>query len=397
MLQIQEKHVPRIAILQYGFRPFFSLAGLSGLLLIGYWGMTYLNITHARPMPVPTLYWHAHEMLFGYAMAVIAGFLLTAVTNWTGIMTWKNRPLAIIALAWLGARLALLLPDENAIYIAAVMDNIFLTGLVIAISIPVFKARQWKQSGIIFKIMLIQFTGMLFYASATGYIDLDLRLVLHASLYLVVALVLMMLRRVLPFFVERGLGNGFQPTNRKWLDLTSMVLFLAWMALDLLQINQSLLITISVALFGLHLFRLTDWFNRDVFKKPLLWSLFAGYLSISMAFLLKAIALAGFIGESIVIHTFSVGGLGMITLGMMARATLGHTGRNVFQPPAGLATVFLIMIAAAVFRIILPIIDYSHYSLWISYSTILWALSLAGFCLMFLPMLFSPRIDGRAG
>ena len=249
---------PRLALFNLGFRPFFSAAGLFALIGMLLWMLMYLFDRHMPLAGLTPLEWHAHEMVYGYAMAVVAGFLLTAVSNWTGIPTVRGFRLAALLLLWLVARLACFLPHEHALLLVASTDLLFLLGLIVAVSLPVLRARQWKQMGIITKLWIMLATNGLFYAGALGYLEQGIRWGIYAGLYLVLALVFMMARRVLPFFIERGVAEGFSPRNRRWVDIASMVLFLAWAILDVFTQQAVLVGWLYFGLLAPHILRLLD-------------------------------------------------------------------------------------------------------------------------------------------
>jgi uncharacterized protein involved in response to NO len=398
MLQINErKPVPQFALLALGFRPFFSMAGLYGVIAMLLWMLLYLFAAQIPTATLAPMDWHAHEMIFGYAMAVVAGFLLTAVSNWTGVPTWKGWRLGLLVSLWLFARVALLLPVENALLLAAGADLFFGIGLIIGVSLPVLQVKMWKQAGILVKLALMFVANLLFYAGAMGYMETGTHIGLYLGIYMILALLFMMMRRVLPFFIERGAGDGFKPRNRQWLDISSIVLFVLWVLVDLFVISSVLLAGLSLLLFGLHLVRLRDWHTPAIWKVPLLWSLYSAYITLAIAFLLKALSAWSLISPSLALHAFAVGGIGLMTLGMMSRVTLGHTGRDIFTPPKGLAAVFVLLLLGLLFRVMMPIIAVRDYTLWIGISQILWMTSFIGFSIIYLPQLVHARVDGRPG
>ncbi|OOZ16922.1 hypothetical protein BOW28_08495 [Solemya velum gill symbiont] len=398
MLQIDErKPVPQFALFELGFRPFFTLAGLYGVIAMLLWMLLFL---FAAQIPTATLVpmdWHAHEMIFGYAMAVVAGFLLTAVSNWTGVPTWKGWRLALLVSLWVVARVALLLPIENALLLAAVADLLFGIGLIVGVSLPVLRVKMWKQAGILVKLVLMFVANLLFYAGALDYMELSTHIGLYLGIYMILALLFMMMRRVLPFFIERGAGDGFKPRNRKWLDISSIVLFALWVLADLFMNSRELLAGFSLLLFVLHLVRLRDWHTPAIWKDPLLWSLYTAYIALAIAFLLKALSAWSLLSPSLALHAFAVGGIGVMTLGMMSRVTLGYTGRDIFTPPRGVVIVFILLLLGFLFRVVMPIVAARDYMLWIGVSQVLWMASFAGFSIIYLPQLVRARIDGRPG
>jgi len=398
MLNIEDnKPTPSFALFELGFRPFFSAAGIFAVISMLLWMAIYVAGIPLVTAQLSPILWHAHEMVFGYAMAVIAGFLLTAVGNWTGQSSFKGGTLGIMLTLWLIARVSYFLPIASALTLAAIADLLFMLGLIIGVSLPVVRAKQWKQIGIIAKLWLMLVANGVFYMGTMGHLESGIFWGLYSGFYLVLGLIFMMARRVIPFFIEKGVDEHFTPRNRRWIDISSLFVFLLWAILEIFTQQAELVALLSIGLFSIHLIRLYDWHGTGIWKKPLLWSLYLGYAFLNLGFLLKALSFWLGVSPYLAIHAFALGGIGIITIGMMSRVSLGHTGRNVFNPPKILAPIFLLMLAGAVIRVILPMIDHSHYMLWIMTSQVLWILGFSIFSATYVPMLLKPRIDGRPG
>jgi uncharacterized protein involved in response to NO len=398
MLQIEERSAPPgFALFELGFRPFFSGAGLFAVLSILLWMAIYVFSVPLAPAGIAGTLWHAHEMVFGYAMAVVAGFLLTAVGNWTGIRGLRGWVLAVLFLLWALARAAYFLPVPSAIAVAAAADLLFGVGLIAGASLPVFRARQWKQLGIMTKLCLLLLSNATFYAGALGYLAPGIRWGLYTGIYLILGLIFTMARRVVPFFIERGVAEPFTARNRRWVDIGSIVLFVAWAALDVFSQQAVLVACLSVPLAAIHALRMRDWYTPGIWKAPLLWALYLGYGFLVLGFVLKALSVWPGISPTLALHAFAVGGIGLITIGMMSRVALGHTGRDVFDPPRALAPMFALVVLAALARAVIPIFDGAHYTAWITAAQVLWALGFGLFSAAYVPMLIRPRVDGRRG
>lgn len=398
MYQINEQSTLKsFALFDLGFRPFFSGAGIFSVISMLLWFLMYVYKLPILGAQVNPILWHAHEMIFGYTMAVIAGFLLTAVRNWTGVTTYSGSWLVATLACWVVARLAWYLPMDASLQLAAIADLVFMVLLVVGISLPVIQSRQWMQFGIIAKVTTLLIANMLFYMGALGYLEQGERWGIYIGLYLILALIFVMVRRVLPFFIEKGVDESFKPRNSRWLDMATLVLFVIWAILDIFMSLSPLLVAVSVGLFLLHLWRLVGWYTPGIWQKPLLWSVYVAYGFLTTGFLLKAFSSLHWLPPSVSLHAFTVGGIGLMTLGMMSRVSLGHTGRNVFEPPEVLTLLFSIMVFDVLFRVAIPLVDATHYSQWIGRSQLLWVLSFAIFSLAYVPMLCRPRIDGRLG
>ncbi|MGB5260445.1 MAG: NnrS family protein [Gammaproteobacteria bacterium] len=390
-------HTIQHASLNMGFRPLFALAGLFSVLATLAWTGMYLAGLHVQMMAVAPATWHAHEMVYGYALAVIAGFLLTAVRNWTGIQTLHGIPLLLLVLIWLTGRVLFLVGNTIPPLMLVIVDCSFTAGLIVALLIPIVEARQWQQLGILSKLLLLLASNLVFHAGLLGMIDDGIRIGLYSGVYIIVALIFVMARRVYPFFIERGVGYTVALKNRPWLDIGSLLLFLAFWIMELVAPDSLPVALLSVALALLHALRLADWYTAGIWRKALLWILFIGYAWLVAAFVLKAAVYFFGISPFLALHAFAFGGIGMITVGMMSRITLAHTGRDIDDPPALLSSAFAILLAGSVARIVLPLLDPAHYIVWIGLAQGLWVTAFVLFVYICLPMLWQPRIDGKPG
>jgi uncharacterized protein involved in response to NO len=386
-----------IAILNLAFRPFFAGAAVFSVLSMLVWMGIYIFGWQWQPVGLPAATWHAHEMIYGYGMAVIAGFLLTAVKNWTGVQTLYGMPLLLLFLLWLTARLLLLVGGAGVLAWAALADGLFNLLLVAALAWPIFKVRQFKQFGILSKVILLMLANLLFYAGVLEIYPWGVQAGLYSGVYLILALIFVMSRRVLPFFIERGVGQPVTLTNRAWLDGASLFLFLAFWIADIIEPDSLLVACLAGVLCVLHAVRLAGWYAAGIWEKPLLWVLYLAYVAVAIGFALKVAVYLFGISPFLPLHAFTYGGVGLFTLGMMARVTLGHTGRNILEPPAAVAWMFGLLAIGSVVRVALPLFDAAHYVLWIGVSQVLWVLAFSLFLWAFLPMLFQPRTDGQFG
>jgi uncharacterized protein involved in response to NO len=383
--------------LRLGFRPFFLAAGGYAVVSILIW---FLSYSLGRELPLAglsPLSWHAHEMIFGYSLAVIAGFLLTAVQNWTGLHTTCGRPLLLMFLFWLMARLLLVVGNASWLPAAAGFDIMFAGMLIVGIAVPVVRARKWEQMAIVLKVGLLLVSNVVFYLGVTGKQDQWVYWGLYSGLYLVLALILTLSRRLLPFFIERGAGYPVKLRNSKLVDVSGLFLFLALWIADMVQPNGLGVAVLAVLLAILHAWRLAGWYTPGIWGKPLLWVLYVAYAALVVGFVLKALAYFAGLSPYIAIHAFSIGGIGMMTLGMMTRVGLAHTGRNVFTPPPQLAWIFVLLFISFVVRVFAPLQLPQYYSSLISISQWLWITAFSVFLLLYLPMLVQPRVDGRDG
>jgi len=397
-MQISDQSLPLgPAWLRLGFRPFFLAAGGFAVVAMLVWFAAYERGWSLPFAGLGALRWHAHEMIFGYGMAVVAGFLLTAVRNWTGIQTLRGVPLLSLFGFWLLARLLLLFAGERYLIAAASFDLLFGAALVTAIGVPIVRRRQWNNLAIAGKVVLLVASNLVFYLGLAGSIDQGVYWGLYSGLYLLVALVLTLSRRVLPFFIERGVDDKVELYNNKWVDLASLVLFLAFWIGELVRPNGGWVALFAGLLLVLHLVRLLGWYTPGIWKKPLLWILYLAYAALAAGFALKVGVYLFGISPYLALHAFAVGGIGMMTLGMMARVALGHSGRNVFDPPPVLKLVFALVLVALLARVLLPLLAQGYYGVWIGLAQWLWIAAFAVFFLVYFPILTRPRIDGQDG
>jgi uncharacterized protein involved in response to NO len=398
MWSIEESQVPRgVAWLRLGFRPFFIGASFYAVIAVLVWSFLYAADSASVQVAFDPAIWHAHEMLFGYAMAVIAGFLLTAIKNWTGHQTVRGPALFILFVSWLSARGLSFVGDDSATAVMAACDLLFMLLLFVAATLPVLKARQFAQAGILSKLFLMLVSNALFYLGVFGVVEQGVQWGLYSGLYMIIALLLVMARRVVPFFIEKGTNDGVIVRNWRWVDNTSLVLLLLLWVVDVFTEYRVAAAWIGAALFVVHVVRMAGWYSSSLWSKPLLWVLYVAYAFIVLGFLLKAAELWSDLMPTLYLHAFAYGGIGVMTIGMMARVILGHTGRDVRSPPPVLAYVFALLVSGAVVRVILPLLDPELYPAWIATSQLIWVAAFLVFILVYTPMLLKARSDGRDG
>lgn len=397
-------------ILNLSFRIFFSAAALFAVITMLLWSFVFTGHTDIDAQALNPLYWHGHEMVYGYALAVIAGFLLTAVKTWTGVMMPHGYKLLAIFGCWLLARLSwagfglgmtVAGSSISLLYIAAVFDLLFIASMAFVICRAVLQVKQYKQMGILAKLALLTVGNGICY---WGIINADMSMTkigIYLGFYLIIGLVLTIGRRVVPFFIERGLSLGttevIKLRNSKVQDIASLLFFLAFFISDLFYPNQYLLTITALGVAVVNIVRLVGWYHRGIWQKPLLWSLYVAFLGMCLSFLLYA--LQPWLGytHSIAMHGLAIAGVGMMTVAMMTRVSFGHTGRSIHQPPKTVNIMYGLMVLAFVSRVLLPLADMSHYLLWIMIAQGAWIACFVLFCISYLPMLARPRPDGLFG
>lgn len=384
------------ALFNLGFRPFFLGASVFAILSILLWLLVYFAYV---PMPTANFslsQWHAHEMLYGYSLAVVAGFLLTAVKNWTGIPTVSGRPLILLFLLWCIARVLFMFGARYLAWVAAA-DVLFGLLLCIAIAQPIYQAKQWKQAGVVAKVLLLWIGNILFYLGCFGLVAKGMQYAINGAVLLMISLILMVGRRVIPFFIERGTSTKIQLKQHKWLDMSILVLFISLFLNEIFIQNSMATMSLAWALFALNGYRLWMWHIWGIWQVPLLWSLYASAWLINMGFLFYGWQTQDPSLSILTTHLFTIGGIGLMTLSMMARVALGHTGRDIRKPSRWISMAFFGLLISVLLRSILPIFNTSHYMFWVLAGAIFWVISYASYVAIYAPILINPRADGAAG
>lgn len=375
-----------------GFRPFFLAAGMYAVLLMGLW-LLMLRGT-IMPTGVSPFVWHGHEMLFGFAVAVIAGFLLTAAQNWTGIRTPSGATLAALFLLWLAGRIGFLIPGLPALPVAAV-DLAFLPVLGLTLAWPIIRAKQLHNYPFPVMLLALAAANALVHGPTFGWTSDTESLGLRLAAYVVVTMIVMMGGRVIPSFTD----NKLNTRARRWKTIETLVPAVTLGALIASLVAPTSIVTMLLAAIAavVHAIRLAGWYTPKYWSVPLLWVLHFGYAWITLGFALLALSAAG-VGAAAnsALHAFTAGGIGMLTLGMMARVSLGHTGRML--EPARLITLAFVAVSLAAFvRVFLPLVFPDALALGYAVSGVLWMLAFGTFATIYLPILMRPRVDGRKG
>ncbi|MDT4291450.1 NnrS family protein [Methylomonas sp. MO1] len=376
-----------------GFRAFFALAGLSALALIALWNSMSNGSLHIDNYFTGST-WHAHEMLLGYTTAVIAGFLLTAARNWTGLQTVTPDQLASLCFLWIYGRVlpfySELLPDA----LIGAVDFVFLPVLAYFVGKPILKTGNYQNLIFIPLLLLLALGNGLIHAQVLGLADsASLGLILVVTV--IVAMILVIAGRVFPFFTERGL-SGVICIRNPLLDIAAVVVSLVVFALLMLNISGALLAFAAVAAIVINIVRVAAWYNPRIWFVPLLWVLYVGYGWLIIGFGLVALAAFGVVPQSLALHAFTVGGIGILTLGMMARVALGHTGRAL-KASNVMALAFVLINLAALFRVFFPALLPNWYGGLVMVSTYCWLAAFSLFAFYYSPILTSPRLDGQPG
>ncbi|WP_394752811.1 NnrS family protein [Crenothrix sp.] len=375
-----------------GFRVFFALAGLSALVLLILWSCIFKGAL-TQDNYFSGTYWHAHEMLMGYTVAVIAGFLLTAVKNWTGAETLTGKPLAALALLWLYGRVVPfyegLLPDV----LIALTDFAFLPILAYQVSKPILRARQYKNLIFVGLLLLLSVGNGLIHSEILGFQKSTAAIGIQIIMATIIVLILIIAGRIFPFFTSRGLSSSLVIKN-PLLDALAIASAVLVFDLQIFGITGTVLAIASIIAALANLVRVYSWYVQKIWYVPLLWVLYTGYSWLILGFGLTALSAYAIVLPSVAIHAFTLGGIGVLTVGMMARVSLGHTGRAL-RASNSIVIAFVLINLAAVFRVLLPIALPSWYGNLIYMSILLWLAAFSLFVFVYFPILSSARVDGQ--
>ena len=376
-----------------GFRPFFLGGALFALLAVALWGAALAGHAYLQPQG-GLLAWHRHEMLFGFGLAIIAGFLLTAVQTWTGQPSLSGRPLTALFGLWVTGRLAWFLPLPPLVL--ALLELSFSAALLLAFGRLIYRARQTHNAPIVLVLALLGACQALTLYGVGVADDAQQRRGTLAALWLIAALMGLIGARVIPFFTQRGLGLASQVRARPWLMWSLLACSLGIVGLILtggLERPRPALAPLFLLVAALHALHMRLWYASGIWRVPLLWSLHLAYAWMALAALACGLwLLGGWQQSSLASHALAVGGMGGLILAMLARVSLGHTGRPL-APPRAMTWAFILLHLATACRVLLA--GFSSVGLWL--AALGWCLAFALFLWHYAPILWSERVDGHPG
>jgi uncharacterized protein involved in response to NO len=391
------------ALFDYGFRPFFLLAGLWGaaalLLWLAFW---FGRLEPAGPWQ--GVLWHAHEMIFGFAIAGVAGFLLTAVPGWTATEPLRGAPLAALALLWLAGRATLLASAALPPLAVAIVDLAFLPALALptALALVAGLKRTGSARNFMFLVLLgaLETGNLLTHLDALGWTAATAEIGLRLGLDTLLLMITLVGGRILPAFTRTALRQaGIAAEIRSDARLDALAIAgMAALLLGDLVLGPGLLTGVLAFLAGAAgAVRLYFWRPFAAARgRPLLWVLHLGYGWLVVGLLMKGLADAtGLLPATAALHALTVGAVGTMLMGVMSRASLGHTGRPLVAPRA-VAAAYVLLTVAALLRVAAPLLP-DNYNALLAAAGCAWALAFALFSVIYLPILTGPRVDGTPG
>lgn len=386
------------AVLGYGFRPFFLLAGIEAALVMAIWVPWYQGAIDV-PSALSPIAWHAHELLFGYVWAVVAGFLLTAVPNWTGRLPVVGWPLAGLVALWLLGRVAVAVSAHLDAALLALATLAFPAALIPALAREIVAGNNLRNLKVLVVVTVLLAGQIVFLVEAIGggAAIFGPRIAIAATVMLIVLIG----GRIVPSFTANWLKRenpGREPVPFGRFDVAAVVAavigFAGWIAFPALPEAGAWLAPVLAAAGLLHAARLARWAGDRTLREPLVTVLHAAYAFIPLGFLIAAWGAwsAEFAGDMGAIHAWTAGAIGLMTLAVMTRATRGHTGRTL-TAPAGTTAVYLLVAAAAVARIAAALMPEAAAMLMAGAGTA-WTLGFGLFAVLYAPLLTRPRKTG---
>lgn len=396
-MQITPAELPRVrpALLAKGFRPFFLLAAGYGAGALVIW-LLALNGAVDLGAYFGGMYWHAHEMIFGFTLAVIAGFLLTAIGNWTGIETAVGVPLAALVGLWMLGRVAVLFASTLPYGLAAVIDLAFLPVLVLVCARPVFASASRRNYQFVAMLAALFLANLGMHLGALGIAPLWVRRGAWVGVDVITLMIIVMSARIVPMFTRNATGIE-SIRNLPSLDNGAALVALSVLVFDVSAANEAAAVVLSVAAGVLVAARSVTWGTRHTLRHPLLWVLHAGHALVALGLVLRGVAFVEpRLTPGAALHALTAGGIGLMTLGMMARVSLGHSGRQL-KVGSAMVLSFAMVLVSALVRVVGPLFGLSAYLPSMMLAGSLFAVGFAIYFVVYLPMLMAPRVDGKPG
>jgi len=381
------------ALLSNGFRPFFLFGSLyAGLSILAWLPMFYGELDLSTAFAPRD--WHIHEMLYGYLPAVITGFLLTAVPNWTGRMPLQGRPPLVLVLLWLAGRVAVTTSAWIGWEAAFLIDNAFLLLVAAAMAREIIKGRNWRNIKVLIALGVLLAGNIVFHAEVhvMGAADYGIRFGIAATMMLIMVIG----GRIIPSFTRNWLARenpGRLPTPFGRFDMVTMAAagaaLVAWIAAPDWSVTAAALIAAGV----LQAIRLGRWAGERTWRDRLVLVLHVAYAFVPLGFLLIGLASLRLVSSAAGIHAWTGGAMGLMTLAVMSRASLGHTGR-VLAATVTVQGLYLLLVVGVLARVCAALHP--------GWSTVLlhvaglsWAGAFVGFAVAYWRVLTGPRAGAR--
>jgi uncharacterized protein involved in response to NO len=392
--------VARLVPFACGLRPFFLLAGIDAVANIAAWLIGFFRPEVWPATAILPMYWHAHEMLFGFIAAAIAGFLLTAVPNWTGLRPYAGKSLIALASIWLAGRIALIpvlgVPEP----LAATIDLLFFPALAVTLAPPLIRAHKVRNMMFLVLLSALFAANLTFHLGVHGLVPAGEHIGIGVAADIVCILIVILGGRIVPAFTKSGLARTNMPADirpRTVVEYAAVGSIVAVLIADLTVPLSPVNGAVALAAGIVQAVRLSQWQGHRTLRDPLIWVLHLGYAWLAIGLMLKGIWFlfaATFAAKWV--HALTIGAFATMILAVMTRASLGHTGRALVAPRP-MAAAYLLVSLAAVVRVFGPAILPEQYFSIVGVAGALWIAAFALFLLVYAPILLQPRIDGRPG
>ena len=379
-----------------GFRPFFLFGALHAALMIALWVPWFLGFLHV-PTALSPLAWHQHELMFGYVPAIIAGFLLTAVPNWTGRKPVTGLPLALLFALWLAGRLAIACSEEIGLMPAAVVASAFLPVLALLVLRELVAARNTRNYKVVVVLSLLFLAQLVFHYEHDRYglIELADRLAIGT----IILLITLIAGRIIPSFTGNWLRQnnpGPMPAPFDRLDLAATVLSLAALLAWLLSARLEALLApgglLAIAAGLAQFIRQLRWMPHRTLAEPLVTVLHLGFLFVPVGFVMTGMALltddAGL--RTAGLHAWTTGAIGIMTLAVMTRATRGHSGQALHASASTTVGIYVPALLAVLARIAAALMP-EQTMLLLPLAAIFWVVAFLGFAVLYGPFMLRRR------
>jgi uncharacterized protein involved in response to NO len=378
------------ALWNLGFRPFYLLAGAFASVSILLWIAEYAGYLPGGYLHDPV--WHAHEMLFGYVIAVIAGFLFTAVRNWTGQPTPTGRLLAAYALLWIAGRISVLTPYA---FVSAALNALFPIAVAVGLAVPLARSNNRRNYFFVGLLALLGLATFAVHMARLGVLSLPARVSLQVVLDVILFIIAVMAGRVVPMFTNNGVP-GARATRHPLVEKAALGGVLLLILVDLLRVDPAWIGVIAILVAIAHAVRLWLWQPWRARLAPLVWVLHVAYGWIVVYLVLRALAAWGVVAAPLAVHALTIGAVGGMTMGMMTRTARGHSGRALVADRAEVSCYALIAIAAVI-RVFGGLLLPEFYRATVVVSGLCWSAGFALFTFRYWPVLTRPRLDGKPG
>lgn len=392
------------ALFSYGFRPFFLGAAVYAVLLMSVWLAWVItagagNGPQWLPIAGSPYAWHAHEMVFGFAVAAVAGFLLTAVPNWTGTLPLSGAPLVALFFVWVAGRATMFVSGLLPQWLSATVDVLFLPFLGAMAARQLFVKPAARNLVFLVLLAALMACNIAYHLSIFEILKHDPLTIMRTALLMMAVMIAIIGGRIIPAFTHNWLhlhdAAGPMPRRIGWLDATSIGAVVAYALLQAVSAPELLVGLAALAAVALNLSRLALWCGWKARSEPIVWVLHLGYAWMIVGLLLGAAsALTAAIPIAAVSHAIGTGAVGTMIVGVMSRASLGHTGRPI-KASRSIVTAYVLVSVAALLRAFGPLVAPQFVSVEYGLAGLAWIAAFAVFAVAYAPILTTPRVHTK--